>query len=180
MGWYALQCKSGQEKKLVHLCKQHISSVALEDAFFFYSERLWRIKGKWDLIEKNLFPGYIFLESSEPCLLLKELEQYQKFIKFLGEEKLISIYDEEKQILKELCGTQHCLKLSYGYKQHGMNYITAGPLKGKEKSVTKFDWHSRLAVIDISIGMKRSIIWAGLEIDKEVLPAGGIVTGCSA
>ena len=74
MSWYVLQCRTGQEDKIIRSCRQHISSNALEEVFSFRCERLWRTDGVWKLVEKEMFPGYVFLESSRPDKLSEELE----------------------------------------------------------------------------------------------------------
>ncbi|MFQ9602849.1 MAG: transcription termination/antitermination NusG family protein [Staphylococcus aureus] len=63
MSWYVLQCRTGQEDKIIRSCRQHISPNALEEVFSFRCERLWRTDGVWKLVEKEMFPGYVFLRA---------------------------------------------------------------------------------------------------------------------
>lgn len=168
MSWYVLNCRAGQEKKILHSCRSHISSTALESAFCFRSERLWRLNGAWRLEEKEMFPGYVFLQSSCPEQLYEELEQYRKILKVMEEPGyLISVYKDEEEKLRELCGEDHCLKMSYGYKEDRLNHITDGPLKGMESRILRIDWHRRFAQIEIPVARQRKIIWAGIAFDKE-------------
>lgn len=85
MSWYVLQCRTGQEDKIIRSCRQHISPNALEEVFSFRCERLWRTDGVWKLVEKEMFPGYVFLESSRPDKLSEELEAYRKILKVMEE-----------------------------------------------------------------------------------------------
>ena len=66
MSWYVLQCRTGREGEIIRSCRQHISADALKEVFSFRCERLWRTDGVWKLVEKEMFPGYVFLESSRP------------------------------------------------------------------------------------------------------------------
>lgn len=169
MSWFVLQCRIGQEKKIIQSCRQHLSACVLDAAFSFHCERLWRAGGIWNMTEKEMFPGYIFLESKQPQKLSKELEQYRNIIKVMEEPGyLISVYEEEEKNLRELCGENHCLKMSYGYKENGINRITEGPLMRMKKCIVQLNWHRRFAQVEIPVAKRKTIIWAGLEFDERV------------
>lgn len=177
MSWYVLQCRTGQEENIIRSCRQHLSNHALDAAFSFRCERLWKTDGVWKLVEKEMFPGYVFLESSAPELLSEELEQYRKILRVMEEPGyLISVYEEEERNLRELCGKNHFLKMSYGYKADGIDHITAGPLKGLEERIVRIDWHRRFAQIEVSVARKRSIVWAGLGLDERVVREKNLVS----
>ena len=169
MSWYVLQCREGREAEIVNSLNQHLSRKALEEAFFFQSERLWRAGGSWKRQKKELFPGYVFLQSSSPEQLSEELEESRQIVRIMEEQGyLISVYPEEEEYLRSLCGEKHFLSLSYGYKDRetGCSRITKGPLTGRESQVKIFDWHRRYAKLEISIGKRKAALWAGLALDE--------------
>ena len=169
MSWYVLQCRAGREAEMVNSLNQHLSREALEEAFYFQSERLWRSEGSWKRQKKELFPGYVFLQSEHPGLLSKALEEYRQIVRIMEEPGyLISVYPEEEEYLRGLCGTDHFLPLSYGYKDRvtGCSRITKGPLAGRENQVKIFDWHRRFARMEISIENRQASVWAGLALDE--------------
>lgn len=43
--WYVFQCQSGKEESVLHACRRALSPEAMEDAFLFRCERLWRSDG---------------------------------------------------------------------------------------------------------------------------------------
>lgn len=172
MSWYVLQCRTGQEDTIIRSCRQHISSAALAGAFSFCCERLWRSDGIWKLVVKDMFPGYVFLESSRPEMLSEELENYRRILRVMEEPGyLISVYQEEEQYLRKLCGEDHYLKISYGYKDKdsGKSLITNGPLRKMGSQIIKYDWHRRFAQVVISVSGRKISVWAGLGIDETVL-----------
>lgn len=170
MSWYVLQCKTGQEDKIVRSCRQNLSDRALDEAFTFRCARLWRNDGIWKLVEKEMFPGYVFLESSCPKLLSEELEQYRSILRVMEEAGyLISVYEDEEKNLRSLCGSSHFLNMSYGYKKDGVDYITKGPLKGMESRIIRSDWHRRFAQVEIPLARRRTVVWAGLGVDERVV-----------
>ena len=81
MSWYVLQCRAGREAEMVNSLNQHLSREALEEAFYFQSERLWRSEGSWKRQKKELFPGYVFLQSENPGLLSEALEEYRQIVR---------------------------------------------------------------------------------------------------
>ncbi len=114
-------------------------------------------------------PGYVFLQSENPGLLSEALEEYRQIVRIMEEPGyLISVYPEEEEYLRGLCGTDHLLPLSYGYKDRvtGCSRITKGPLAGRENQVKIFDWHRRFARMEISIGNRKASVWAGLALDE--------------
>lgn len=167
MSWYVLQCKTGQEEKMVRSCQTHLTKEAVEEVFTFQCERLWRTEGHWIPLTKCMFPGYIFLQSSFPEALSKELKQYRKILRVLEEPGyLISVYEEEEEALRALCGENHTLGLSYGYKdeKEGRSRIIKGPLTGEEDKLLKVNWHKRIAILGMKVARKEAVIWAGIEI----------------
>lgn len=170
MSWYVLQCRTGQEETIIRSCRQHLSSQALQSAFLFRCERLWRVDGAWKLVEKEMFPGYVFLDSREPELLYQELEQYRNILRVMEEPGyLISVYEEEKKNLLKLCGTHHYMKMSYGYKEDGVDHITEGPLKELKDQIIRIDWHRRFAQVELMVARKKAIVWAGIGVDERVV-----------
>ena len=170
MSWYVLRCRPGQERKMTESLKRRLSKAALMEAFFFQNERLWRAGGgNWKRIRKEMFPGYVFLESVRPGKLSEELEAYRGVVQILEEPGyLIPVREEEESLLRRLCGPGHVMGLSYGYREKGTDHILSGPLKGLEGQIVKADWHRRFAQIETFLGGKRSLIWAGLGLPGEM------------
>ena len=92
MSWYVLQCRVGQEREIIASLRQRLSSEALSAAFLFQSERLWRAGGGvWKLITKDMFPGYVFMESENPEKLSRELEEYRGIVRILEDIYILSM-----------------------------------------------------------------------------------------
>lgn len=167
--WYVLQCREGREDAMIRACRRHLSAEALNDAFSFRCERLWRRDGEWKRMEKELFPGYVFLESSRPDLLAEELRQFAPVFRVLGGPDLpISVCAGEEESLRRLCGRAHYLALSYGYRENGTDYITSGPLALAKQRIRRIDWHRRFAQVEVSIGRRRMTAWAGIGLDERI------------
>lgn len=170
MSWYVLQCRPGQEAAILDSCRKHLSCYALDEAFVFRGKRLLKSEGVWRLVDKYLFPGYVFLQSSQPGALSKELEEYRSFLRVIEESGyLISVYQDEEEALKRLFGEKHFLEMSYGYKDKakGVSYITDGPLTMMREKIVKIDWHRRYAQLEVEVTRKKVVVWAGVDIVPE-------------
>ena len=86
---------------------------------------------------------------------------------------MISVYEDEEKSLRELCGDRHYLKMSYGYKENGVDHITKGPLKEAGSRIIRIDWHRRFAQVEFTVAKKRAIVWAGVGLDESVLERAG-------
>ena len=170
--WYVLECRRGREERMLDACRRQLSHEALEDAFVFRCERFWRSDGAWRRVERDMFPGYVFLQSARPDMLLEELDQYREVFHILAEPGyMIPVYEEEEASLRELCGARHVLPVSYGYRDReaGRDCITRGPLKGQEKRLLRLDWHRKFAQVEVSLARRKAVIWAGIGLDEEAL-----------
>ena len=110
-----------------------------------------------------------FFRVKIPDCVSEALEEYRQIVRIMEEPGyLISVYPEEEEYLRGLCGTDHFLPLSYGYKDRvtGCSRITKGPLAGRENQVKIFDWHRRFARMEISIENRKASVWAGLALDE--------------
>lgn len=171
MSWYVLHCRPGKEDEIILSCEQHLSAYALESAFVFRCERLWRVDGIWKQVVKDMFPGYVFLQSDHPKVLSAELKEYRGIVRVMEDKGyLISVYAEEENYLRALCGEQHFLKMSYGFKDRndGVSRITKGPLIDWQNQIIKIDWHRRFAQIEVSLASQKAVVWAGVDIAEEI------------
>ena len=99
VGWYVLHCKSGQEEAIIRSCKHHLSEPALDDAFQFSYERMKKYLGEWHVDTYRMFPDYVFLQSSRPELLLKELKQYRDITDVLAQEDMLLPVQPEEEAM---------------------------------------------------------------------------------
>lgn len=149
------------------LCKNTLSSKAVQNVFIFTYDRLRRYKGVWHLERSLMFPAYIFLESKNENILLMELKKCG--ITAEQGNRLIRLDQEEEQFLKILCGKEHHLQMSRGIICKGVAHITEGPLKGMESRICKIDRHKRLARIMMATRLGDGSLPAGLEITEKVV-----------
>lgn len=80
MKWYVIKVASGKEKKIKeaieHELKRNSAEKIISNLLIPYSKEIQIRKGKKINVEKNSFPGYIFVE----CESINEVESYVKHI----------------------------------------------------------------------------------------------------
>ena len=177
--WCVLQCRQGEEEKLIETCKRNLSARSLRDAFVFTCERMRRYEGAWHTERKLLFPGNVFLETSDAEQLQEEFQEKLDFCEEFGRlldgsDMLFRVSLEEEAFLRGLCGEDHHMGMSVGFIREGTTHVERGPLQGMERRIRKIDRHKRIAWVempggDLEQGEHGSLrrMTAGLEIVRK-------------
>ena len=168
INWYVLFVMGGKEQQLCDFLNQEDNWYA-----FYPKIELVRRKNSVDrIIEKPLFPSYIFVESEDKHqdfqTKLRELKTRKKgIVKELNyKDEIPALYEEEKKYLKGLLDEKHTLKKSVGFIENDHVIITEGPLKGYESHISKIDRHKRKAVLEVEMLHKKIDVTIPLEIIK--------------
>ncbi len=149
--WYVMQVYTGQEMEIARQCKERVA-VDGEDVFIPLTERQTKIRGVWTLVKSRLFPGYVFVETTQIEDFFLRLKKIQAKAKVLDVDGcLTSISTEEEEYLKKLCGEEHIAHYSEGYVEGDQLVVTSGALEGCEAKVKKILRHKRLAVLEIEL-----------------------------
>jgi len=178
--WYAVWIRTGQEEKLLGLCRQRLehdkaadeageapgeTGPAFESCFVPKYERAWRIGGRWEKREEILFPGYLFFITEYPDILYRLLKEIPEFTKLLGDEDgPIPLYGHEVEFLEKYTNPDHVLEMSTGEMIGDRLIVTDGALKGYEGKVVSFDRHRRFVTLEMGFFGKTVNMTVGMEI----------------
>ena len=170
MNWYVLFIRSGMEEKI----RDFFLSQGLQ-AFIPKMKVVFRKQGISELVEKTMFPGYLFIESGlgqvEMDERIKELRQQKtgivKLLKF-DKEGTPALRSEEKEYLERLLGKNKVLEHSTGLIQGNQVIITEGPLQGFESQIVKIDRHKRRAVLELELCGQPTRVSVSLEIVQKI------------
>lgn len=167
--WYAVQVRTGEEEKTKLICNKLIPIDVLEECFIPYYEKKIKYMGKWHITNEILFPGYIFMVSSQIDNLITSIKKIPKLIKILGDgNEIIPLYDKEVEFLMRFGKEEHLIKMSQGYIENDKIVITEGSMKDFEGTVKRIDRHKRKVVIEVEFFGRRMEVSAGLEIVKKI------------
>ena len=168
--WYVLYVIGGKEKKICDFLEKE------EDweVFTPYKEVVHKVKGERVIVNKLLFPSYVFIEttlipSDFRQRLLKKRQQIQGILKELKYEDNISALTEKEQAyLSRLMNDDKVVSLSKGEIIDGQVIIVEGPLMGYESSIKKIDRHKRRAILEVEINGNIMEVNVSLEIVKKI------------
>ncbi len=182
--WYAVWIRTGQEEKLLRLCRQSLqceeeaeeAKPAFESCFVPKYERAWRTRGRWKKREEILFPGYLFFITEHPDSLHRLLKQIPEFTKLLGDEDgPIPLYEHEVEFLEKYTNSDHVLEMSTGEMIGDKLIVTDGALEGYEGKVVYFDRHRRLVTLEMEFFGRTVNMTVGMEIVRRM--EGGLAGG---
>lgn len=176
--WYVVQVKTGTEesvqKQYMRLYEErHRDDMPQEQAqetdretcFIPRYERMKRYQGEWHKERRILFPGYVFVISSDLKQMKGCLQQVIGLTKLLGmEETVIPLTEEEIHFLVQFAGDDHVVTMSKGIVEGTQVIVTEGPLKGQEGLIRKIDRHKRKAWIEIKMFGWIQRVEVGMEI----------------
>lgn len=173
MYWYVVFVKTGKERKIEQYLGKELNTEACIP-FIPLQEILFRRSGVEKKEVRNLFPGYVFIETVLPSQefmkvinpLVYKLSDIISLLKYSDSE--IAMKESERQMLLKLCNNDHCIETSYGIIEGDKIYISDGPLKGMESVVKKVNRHKREALIEMEIMGDVRLVSVALEVVDKV------------
>lgn len=166
--WYAVQVSEGMEEQFRNNCIRMINKKILEQCFIPYYEEKRKYLGAWHIEKKILFAGYVFMRSSRSMDLSNNLRQViQTTLSGTEEIRIVSLQEDEMELLKRLGVDEKILELSTGIIVNGEVVITEGPMAGMEACIRRIDRHKRKAWLEVGMFGQTIQIAVGLEITEK-------------
>jgi transcriptional antiterminator NusG len=167
--WYVMQVRTGTEENICCQCQRLIAPKLLERCFLPHYEQKKRYQGEWHIQERVLFPGYVFLITSDIESLIDKLRMVNGLTKIVkvGDE-LVALTTEEVAFLQHMGKEEQVVEMSTGIIENDKVKIYQGPLVGLEGSIKKIDRHKRLAWMSLEMFGRQTEIQVGLEILAKV------------
>ena len=167
--WYVMQVRAGAEENVRCQCLRLISSDILEHCFVPYYQQKKRFQGEWHIQETVLFPGYVFLVTSDLKQLMDSLRKVTGMIRLLRTgEQIVPLSGEEVDLLLKLGREEQLVRMSTGVIENVYVKVFDGPLKGMEECIKKIDRYKRKAHIAIEMFGRSMDVEIGLEIISKI------------
>lgn len=166
MDMYVLQVPGGRERAAVELL-QKLMGDAVGECFVPLCEVMRRKRGAWHREELRLFPGYVFLTTSDVEGIAQRLYEMPFFVRIVGghDERYVPLSHDEVAWLQALTNVEtHTVEFSEGVIEGDEVKVWKGPLKGQEAKIVKIDRHKRLAWIEMKMFGRTKVVKVGLEI----------------
>ena len=113
--WYVVQVRSGTEDRIVRQCQNVIDAGVLERCFVPYYEERKKYHGTWHTEKRILFPGYVFMVSSQLTALHKSLQGVIGMTRLLGTgNEIVPLREEEIGLQQKMGVGEMPMKVSEG------------------------------------------------------------------
>lgn len=172
--YFVINTISQKESEIFDKITRNISKEIYSDLFIVKRKRLKKKEGKWSEYEERLFPGYIFVETSNPKEFASQLRKIEGFKKLVGMGNIgfityVPLTINEENMINSLIGKEKkTIDLSYIKIDEGRNVkIISGPLCGYEGKIIKYDLHKRVALISLPFAGREMTIQVGIDIIQE-------------
>lgn len=166
---YVIQVTGGQEERARQLVLRLLPDVA-EDCYTPAYEAMKKIHSEWKLCRGVLFPGYIFVQATDPAALAHRLASVPAFTRLLGgnDDSFIPLTDDEVAWLNAFTNVEtHVVEMSEGVIEGDRVLVTKGPLRGHEAQIARVDRHKRIAELEVHMFGRTKRIRVGLEIFRK-------------
>ena len=168
--WYVIQVTTGKEEAMKMLIKREMDPGSDERCFYIKRERIWRRDGQCILHVETMFPGYLFVITSQPKELywrLKSIPQFTKLLRTENEE-FLAVESDEQEFLENLLNNDHedIVRLSkVRLDKNGEIKSAEGPLKHYIKKIVKKKLRLRYVMIDVVLFGKERTVLVGIEVE---------------
>lgn len=166
--WCAVQVKDGSESQMESFVSNLLPKEL--DARCFHLTRYRRKKygGKWQTVQENILPGYVFITTDKPERVHRELERAGKpGVLWGSDEYVATLQREEADLMERITGDAAKpgeIPLSQiTVEEDGQVKILSGPLLRVENRIRKIDLHRRVAEIETDFMGQKKVLYLGIE-----------------
>ena len=165
--WHALFVSTGHEDKV----KKFLEMTFGEEmkAIVPKRELRERKKGKWNIVKRKLFPGYVLVKGNIDIEIYYKIKDSPILANFLRDEDgLLTIDEKELIALNTLINNEDGnIDISKAFKENEKIKIIDGPLVGLEGYIDSIDARKGRAKVKIDFLGETRIIQLGIEfVDK--------------
>ena len=162
--WYVIQVISGKEHHIAQVCQARLLQND-EEVFIPMYQRKKKIKGKYELCEAILFPGYVFFDTEQVEDLFYRLKEVKQLTRILrtGDE-FTPLHEKEVAFLQSFGKKDHVVEMSVGYMEGDQVTINSGPMVDWTGRVKRIDRHKMIAVLEVEFFGRLTDVTVGLEI----------------
>lgn len=156
--YYVIQVKTGKEQKTIDAIKKQLGDKDGFDVFAPYRKSLRKYSGVFKEVIERCFPGYVFVETSEPWELFVDLYWTPEFTRMLGREghtqNFVPLNEDESRMIDILysANSNRITEISNIEVHEGQIIkVLDGPLAGITSAIKKVNLHKRIVTIEFPL-----------------------------
>jgi len=162
--WYALFAPNNAEEKI----KRQIDINFSDELDSFIYQRLLneRRNGKYQKVERKLFPGYIIIRGNIDKELYSKMREVIKPLNLLRNgEELLTIKEHELRIIERLTkNSRDLIEISTIYKENDKIKVINGPLMELEGRIVSINPRKGRAKVKLNFIGEERIVELGIEV----------------
>lgn len=171
--WFGAQVRAGGEDAVAQDCLRRVGRPLLADCFAPRVVRMRKRDGVWVREQRLLYPGYLFMLTTDAQALDRELRRLALPVTLTGADDVSNttgthhytpLKESEQALLESVLDERHVLQPSTGVIERGRLKVGRGPLRGHEGRIRKVDRHRRVAFVDAGVPGCDALMCATLEI----------------
>lgn len=176
--WYVVRAISGQEKKVKDTLETEIAAEGLQDyvgQILIPMEKVFQIRnGKKVSKERNLFPGYIYIEAALVGEVPHIVRNATGVIGFLGAEKRGEPLPVRQHEINRILGVIDDLEdteeeINIPFKVGELVKVTDGPFNGFNGNIEEVNEEKKKLKVMVKIfGRKTPVELGYLQVEKEI------------
>lgn len=165
--FYVIQVLAGTEHQVEFQCNKMIHEG--EEVFIPLINMRKRVRGVDEQVQRPMFPGYVFFDTTEVEDLFFRLKKIKTLTKILKtDDEFTPLNQEEEDMIRRLGGDKHIVDISIGYKEGDRVTITEGPLTGLESQIKTINRTRRTAALLVPLmGEIREVTMGLVVLNKE-------------
>lgn len=164
--WYVARVREGSEEAAARDCRKLVDPGLLHDCFAPRVQLMQKRQGTWRLVERLLYPGYVFAVASDPRALDRRLGALSFPVRLVGRQELsyVPLAAGEQRWLEAVLDEGRMLRASTGAIEGGSLVVREGPLCGFEGRIRKVNRHKALALVQVDMPDRAVLLRAGLAV----------------
>ena len=115
--WCTLHLQDGNEKKTEEFVTSLLPGHICTRCFHITRRRLRKREGQWWEESEELLPGYVFIETSQPEAVYRELKKASKYLLF-SDDHFVSVLKENDRKFLNVDSRMHIDELSDRNKKY--------------------------------------------------------------
>lgn len=170
MNWYVIFVQTGHEDDIC-VCINHVMSernMTPSYSLLVPKRKLHeRRHGVYREVVRNMFPGYILVNTEDINGFYMSVREVPRIIRFLGNNNIfLPAANEEINRILNISDRNGLIDISKGRLIHDKVIITEGPLFGSENIVKNIDKRKGRAKVELSISGNLCRVDLGINIEK--------------
>lgn len=171
--WCVIHVEDGEEKRTERFLEGFLGEKLCDSCFHLTRFRRKKYGGKWQTVQENLLPGYVFIATEEPEQIYKELERTPEHRLIGSDDAHVAVLESaEADFIERIAKSgekQGEIALSkIRILEDGRVELLSGPLCQVEDLVRKIDLHRRVAEVETEFLGEKKRMYLGIEFEEAV------------